>query len=466
MLEKLVKSKFVSGGIWYTVGNILIKGITFLTLPLFTRMLTTSEYGYYNTYIAYQSIISVIIGLGLSGSIKNGKIDYKDSYEKFVSSVISLDVIALLASLIIINLAGIIFPNLMPMNRPMLNVLVITSSASTVIEIMSAKWVIELQYKKYIAVAFTNTVVNVLLSIVLIKFAFEQDKYWGRIIGESVPFIIIAAFLVIYMLGRNKTLFKSEYWKYALKIGLPLVPHMLSKILLVQFDRIMLSKMTDTGVTGIYSCMYNISSILNVLLNSFDMVWIAWLYPKMQNKDYSAIKKMTKMYVGFFSVVCVCFVLVMPEVLKIFVAEEYQSGIDAAFILIYVVYINFIYLFFVNVEFYFKDTVYSSIGTAIAAIINIILNAILIPEYGYIGAAMATVISYFILSVVHYFIYKIRYKLNVVSVLSLVAGSLITMIIMVGIYQLRMYIVLRYGILIVLTFMALTVILRKKGNLR
>lgn len=459
MLKKLLKSKFLSSGIWYTIGNMLIKGIVFLSLPIFTRLLSPEDFGYYNTYIAYQSIMSVVVGLGLSGCIKNAKIDYCNSYNEFVTSILSLDFIFLIVSVLVLNVVSLLF--LKNNNLLFNNILLITSSASTLIDIISAKWIIELKYKKYIATAFCNTFLNISLSIVFIKYVFKTQKYWGRIIGESIPLILIGIIIVAYMVKKNKKIYELEYWKYALKIGIPLIPHMLSKILLIQFDRIMLNNITGAAATGIYSCMYNLSSILNVLLNSFDMVWIAWLYPKMANKDYKTVKNMTKMYTTFFSIICVCVSLVIPEVVKIFVSKDYWDGIDVLFLLIYVVYINFIYLFFVNVQFYYKDTVFSSIGTILAAVVNIIINFCLIPEYGYMGAAIATIISYLVLSIAHYIIYKIRYKIDVVSVRTLVMSVFVIAFMLMFIYMLREDFIIRYVLLLIIGVISCIMIYRK-----
>ena len=109
MLKKLLKSKFLSSGIWYTIGNMLIKGIVFLSLPIFTRLLSPEDFGYYNTYIAYQSIMSVVVGLGLSGCIKNAKIDYCNSYNEFVTSILSLDFIFLIVSVLVLNVVSLLF---------------------------------------------------------------------------------------------------------------------------------------------------------------------------------------------------------------------------------------------------------------------------------------------------------------------------------------------------------------------
>ena len=61
-----INKKAVKAGIWYTIGNMLLKGCIFLTLPIFTRLLSTSDFGIYNTYMAYEGLITALLGLGLT----------------------------------------------------------------------------------------------------------------------------------------------------------------------------------------------------------------------------------------------------------------------------------------------------------------------------------------------------------------------------------------------------------------
>lgn len=68
-------------GIWYTVGNLIIKGLPFFTLPIFVRILSTSDFGLYNAYISYENILSVLLGLGFSGTVKTAKFDFEKNFE-------------------------------------------------------------------------------------------------------------------------------------------------------------------------------------------------------------------------------------------------------------------------------------------------------------------------------------------------------------------------------------------------
>ena len=78
----------VKAGLWYTIGNIALKGCAFLTLPVFTRLLSTSDFGVYNAYIAYEQIFTAILGVGFYGTIKNAKLDFKENFKKYLSSIV------------------------------------------------------------------------------------------------------------------------------------------------------------------------------------------------------------------------------------------------------------------------------------------------------------------------------------------------------------------------------------------
>ena len=76
------ESKALKAGVGYTLGNILVKGITFVSIPLFARLLTVSDYGVVNTFSAYVSIFSIIIGFAMHTSINNEKIDFDENVKE------------------------------------------------------------------------------------------------------------------------------------------------------------------------------------------------------------------------------------------------------------------------------------------------------------------------------------------------------------------------------------------------
>lgn len=62
--------RYIKAGIGYTIANYFIKGLSFITLPIYVRLMSTADYGNFNTYLAYESMLAVVLGLALHASLK------------------------------------------------------------------------------------------------------------------------------------------------------------------------------------------------------------------------------------------------------------------------------------------------------------------------------------------------------------------------------------------------------------
>ena len=122
-----IDKKAAKAGLWYTVGNIMLKGAAFLSLPIFTRLLSTTDFGIYNTYIAYEQILTAIIGLGMYGTVKSAKIDWKERFGEYVSSIVSLIVMAFIVLLAATNILDPVIVLIMGYSRFIHNCLVLQS---------------------------------------------------------------------------------------------------------------------------------------------------------------------------------------------------------------------------------------------------------------------------------------------------------------------------------------------------
>lgn len=107
-----------------------------------------------------------------------------------------------------------------------------------------------------------------------------------------------------------------------------------------------------------------------------------------------------------YTTLCAGFVLLSPEVVKLFSSADFWSGMELIPVIAFSCYMVFLYSFPVNFEFYHKKTILIACGTCSAAVVNIVLNFLFIPLWGNIGAATATAISYIMLFLFHQIIAK------------------------------------------------------------
>lgn len=400
-MSQSLNIKAKKAGIWYTVANLILKGCVFLSLPFFTRLLSTKDFGIYNTYIAYETLVQAVLGLGLYGTVKNAKLDFNDEYRKYVSSVFFLSIVWFILVLSFCNIFYPFYSSYLSFSRLIINCLLFQSFGGYFIHFYGTYLNVEFKYKSFVIISFINTVGSIILSILLIIYVFPNERYLGRIFGSALFPVLITFFLGFYILVRFRTLFNKKYWKFALVIGLPLIIHVISQSLLSQFDRIMISNMVGNSESGIYSYMYTLCSVTYIIALSMDNAWTPWVFYKIKDREEKSVKIASKKYIQLFTILSIGFMIMVPEVAKIMASPSYWKGIDLAIPLIISNYLIFMYFLPVSVEYYHKKTLFISIGTFFASLINVVLNTFAIRLYGYKAAAFTTLVAYFILFIFH-----------------------------------------------------------------
>ncbi len=422
-----INIKAAKSGIWYSIGNILLKGCMFFSLPIFTRIMKTDDFGIYNTYMAYEGLLAAILGLGLYGTIKSAKFDYKDSFNNYLYSILSCSFFWLIIVMFLINSLYPLIGNYIGFSLFEINVLILQSFGTYLLYFYGSKLNIEFKYKSYLIMSAFNTLINIGLSVLLINYVFPNQRYLGRILGTAIPLILISLYIVIIVIKNHTQKIDKNHIKYALAIGLPLIPHVVSQSLLSQFDRIMISKMVNSSSAGIYSYMYTMSTILNVLCVSLDNAWSPWVFHKLKENKKMEINNKSKEYIGLFLLLTLGFICVTPEIGKIMSSKDYWEGIDLIIPLSLSNFFIFLYMLPVCLEYYNKKTKYISIGTVFAAVFNIALNYGFIIKWGYRGAAYSTVISYALLFIFHWQIAK-KYKIDKIYDFKFIIKSLIVLL--------------------------------------
>ena len=244
-------------GIGYTVGNYLLKGIGFITVPIFTRILSQEDFGIYNTFLAYESILYIIVGMALHSSLKNAYIKYQDAFDTYVSSICILPLFNAIFFVIVSFFCKEQVASLINLDSNVIVWLIIHSYGSGVMIFYSSKIALSYDYKKYIKVSLVNAVGNIMLSIILIFTCYENQKYMGRIVGSTISYILISFFILLNIFKTSRPRINKNYISYGLKISLPIIPHGLSQIVLLQFDRIMINSYIGSKQAAIYSFAYN-----------------------------------------------------------------------------------------------------------------------------------------------------------------------------------------------------------------
>ncbi|WP_407370234.1 lipopolysaccharide biosynthesis protein [Carnobacterium sp.] len=449
-MNLLKNNILVKSSLWYTIGNFFIKGINFLTIPIFTNIMTVEEYGLVNNFMALASIMVIIIGLSLQGAINNANFDYKEDIKAFMSSILFLTFLSFLLFIFVGNFLYFYQNSFFDITQSVFNLMVFYSYGNFLITFISGYFTINVQYFKFLTLSVISTIFNIGLSLIFILTIFNNNHYFGRIIGGTVAFSVVGLIIFGFIMFKGKKLYDRDYWRYALKICLPLIPHALANVLLGQVDRVMINSIDGPFAAGIYSYIYNLGIILSVVWASANNAWVPWFYSELNKGNEKKIKNVSNYYTMVFAIITLIFMLIMVDVAKLLAPQEYLKGIPLIIPILLAYYFQFLYSLPVNVEFYSKKTFFIPIGTVIAAFLNIILNMIFIPNFGYIAAGYTTVLSYFILFLFHYNIAKFVIGKQLFDTRMIVLITSGVVIVAMLFFSLSNFFIIRYMIMIML----------------
>ena len=392
----------VKASMWYLACSVLQKAIGFLTTPIFTRVMGTSDFGVVSMYNSWEAIFTVFCTLYLyNGVYNNAMIEYKYDKDGFTSSMQTLTTVLSVAVFGVVyvfygHLSGVI-----GLSRPIMFLMVIDIIFSTGMSFWSIRNRYEYKYKSVAAFTILSSLLMPVLSVILVLNSAEH-KAEARILGTVVTHVIVYGIVYFLNLTRGKKAVDLKYWKYGIKFNLPLIPHYLSSTIMTQSDRVLINTLCGSSAAGIYSISTNVTSIMNIVTVSINQAVTPWIYEMLEAKKMKEIGKNVYKIVSLVGVGFVLTSFIVPEVIGVLAPSEYKSAIWATPPLLIGMFMYFIYCNFGNVEIYFHKQNAMLFSSVTVAVINIILDYILIQKYGYIAASYATMVSYYIYAGLHY----------------------------------------------------------------
>lgn len=260
------------------------------------------------------------------------------------------------------------------------------------------------KYKKLVFVSLFITISGVIIGILGV--VYSKYKYEFRVSSPIfvTTFIGIILYLNTYKQADYK--FTTKYWKYALVLSIPLLPHYLSIKILNQVDRVMITQMVGLSETGLYNLACTVSNLMIIATDAINRSMCPYVYKSIKNKNILPVRKMTSSILLVVMVVSFLEMLIAPELIKIFATDDYLDAIYVIPPVAMSIYFIFLYVVFANVEFYFEKTIFATIVSGIAAVMNIGMNYIFLKKYGYYAAGYTTLICYMLFALLHYWNYK------------------------------------------------------------
>lgn len=461
--RRIIKTKLstqVKASSYYLVCSVVQKIISFITIPLFTRFMSTDEYAIYTLFITWQNLLLVFTSLSLNNSIFNkAMVEYPNDKDGVVSAFYGLII------LITIGFFFLVFPFLniisgfTHLSKDIIVLLFIDLIFCPAMSIWMARERFEYRYKQVVIISILIAFLNPLLGMVGVLLF--EDKALGRILSIVLIDVLVGLVLYVVAVKNNKRIICFEYWKFAIRNNVPMIPHYLSGMILNYADRIMISYFCHVTYTAIYGVAYSAALASQIVVNAINASFTPWLYRQLHDDAMEPIKRVNKETIVLVAMILGYFVLLGPEVIYILGGGTYNEAIWVFPFVACSVYYIFLYCRFADVEFFYGKNKYILITSVICAVLNVFLNWLFIPTYGFVAAGVTTLVCYAFNSLLHgVLVWRVLgqtrakkiYDMRVIIVLSLLMFFLPVVMVFIYPFSSVRYILIIISMVMVIVF--------------
>lgn len=440
----------VKASMAFMIVNFMQKGISFLTAPIFTRLLTTEEYGVITIYLSWVDVIGIFAMFGLYNNVYcRGILEFKEDKKNFTFSLLSLANVITLAVFAIVWITNkYVFHFL---NVP--DILILFMFFSFLFEPAFEFWKTDQRFAyKYKMLCFFMILVMVFAPALSVAgiFLFPGNKVAARIIGANVVTLVLGMGCYVSELCKSDRKPKVAYWKYAVLYNLPLIPYFLSSYVLSSSDRLMIGYFCGEDKAGIYGIAYTMSAVVNIVWNSINATLVPTIYQRCDDGRRSTLSRLIVPIIAGYGGVCTLIMLLSPEIIRFLAPSSYGEGMYIIPVIVGGVFYMSIFSIFSNIIYYEKKPKYVMGAGVAAAVANFILNLIFIPLCGYFAAGYTTLASYLLQVVWSYIAVKKVTGESVYDMKKLGVIGLIVLIMSIGSPLLYSYTWIRWGLLIVI----------------
>lgn len=386
----------------YFVASLVTKGISYLTTPLFTRLLSSEEYGQMSVYFTWFHLFGIFAMFCLSyGVFNNGMVDFPERRDEYSLSMLCLSNIITIFVALICIVAYPYISSYLKVELRYIVVMFLVFLVQPAYTFWAAKNRYELKYKNVVICSIAIAVISPLVAITAI-ISTHGSKLDARIYGTEFTCIVIYFVFYILLFKRNHFRVTTKYWKAAIFFNLPLIPHYLSLHLLSGSDKLMISYLVSDSATAYYSVAYSIGAVGTIVWTAINSSLIPYTYEKCKENNYSAISRVTIPLLTLYACVCTLIILLAPEMVRIMATKNYLEAIYVIPPIVGGVFFQVQYHVYANILYYYKKPKYVMVGSITATLLNIILNYYLIKKYGYIAAGYTTLFCYMVQAAIDY----------------------------------------------------------------
>ena len=408
MTESPIKKTIGDSGIYF-IALALASLSAFISVPIYTRLFDPSEYGYLSLTLVTISLLSVFAYGPISASIVRflPKFDKKENEKEFYTTSFIVTLLCTLAVSLfycigLLSLKAYINPNLFKLLAFGVLILILMSFFSTFLSIFR----IRQESKHYGLFTVLNRYLSLFVGLYFIIIL--SQGVMGVLLGTFVALFFLNIFIFVFYFKKkiklNKNAVSTDIARKIMWYGTPLIASLLSQWILSVSDRYMIGFFRGSFEVGIYSIGYDLSyqsiSLLTVPFITALTPTIINLWEKNRDDAEFNLRKLSRYFFMLGLPALIGFNSLSKPIISILTTPQYYGGqLIFPFVSTGALFMGLYSLSYTGLIIHEKSRLIAKI-IAVSAIFNILLNLVLIPYYGFIGAGISTLIAYFVAFVI------------------------------------------------------------------
>ena len=417
-----------------SIGRICTQCISFFLLPLYTAKLTTEEYGTVDLLNTYVLLLIPIIIFEIQQAIFRYLIDARKDEQEKIKIISSALIIAIIQSGIYLIIYAIIGKFINNNYKYFLATNVIATIFSSIMLQIARGFG---DNKNYAIGSFITASFTIIFNVIFIA-GFNLGAY-GMLTASLISNVFCALYIIIKLklyryIKLKEFNFKKvkEMWKYSI----PLIPNAISWWIMSASDRTIITTFLGVGQNGIYSAANKFSSIYSTFTNIFSITWTETVSTHINDKDSAEyFSKLINIVFNIFTTISLGIISLVPFVFNIFINENFNEAFYQIPILMFGTLANTMVILISGLYIAKKMTKQVARTSIVAAIINIILDIILIKYIGLYAASISTFVAY--LSMMIYRMLDIKKYINIKFDIAQILKSFFIGIIIVILYYIN-----------------------------
>ena len=404
----------------YGVSTILGRFLTFVLTPIYTHVLLPDELGVVATVYSYIAFLNVIYGYGMESAYMKYQStrELGDEKQTFTVPFVSVSLTSLVLSALIVLFAG-------PLGRLILlpekfsSVMLYASGilffdAVTLVPFAS----IRMEGKAFLFATFRllNIVINVVCNLVFL-FIYHmgvEGIFLSGIISSAATLLMLLPIVVSHFSATWST----SLLRALLAFGLPYVPAGLATMMIQVIDRPILEALSGKAAVGIYQANYRLGIFMMLIVSMYDFAWRPFFLSHASDPDAKPLfARIMTYFVLFMTLVFLVLSFFLADIVRLplfwghpLIAEPYWSGLPIVPVVLLAYLFLGVYNNLVAGIYIEKKTGHLPAITFAGAAVNIVGNYLMIPLWGIMGAAIATLLAYAVMAFVLYFVVRQFYR--------------------------------------------------------